>query len=105
VGMWDVGVIAHGAALLSAPMFPWAARPECAIASRAVGDQIAAGSRSLQNDASLDRVDAERRCQIRQGASRCALGYGRYGMHIIASILLAAGSACIRMPEVERIAV
>jgi hypothetical protein len=39
------------------------------------------------------------------GGSRCALGYGRYGMHIIASILLAAGSACIRMPEVERIAV
>jgi hypothetical protein len=30
---------------------------------------------------------------------------GWYGMHIIASILLAAGSACIRMPEVERIAV
>jgi len=26
-------------------------------------------------------------------------------MHIIASILLAAGSACIRMPKVERIAV
>ena len=39
------------------------------------------------------------------GGSRCALGYGRYGMHIIASILLAAGSACIRMTEVERIAV
>jgi hypothetical protein len=39
------------------------------------------------------------------GGSRCALGYGRYGMHIIASILLAAGSACIRMPEVKRIAV
>jgi hypothetical protein len=39
------------------------------------------------------------------GGSRCALGYGRYGMHIIASILLAAGSPCIRMPEVERIAI